>query len=232
MQDSVLKGIKFLFFGLLVFLLLASEFLVLFLDSFITGNGFGELNVWKERWYSLVLHWIITILIWGTGAFLVLSWLKRKGFLQQIFSFSLEKRFFLATLFAIAIALIFSFIESIFLPQKGFQIIREFSSFTKNHGRNAIILSIFQNLYYFFESFLVALILAFFQLAGELWFKLKKIPWGSLGLFLTWGMAHFISHPEGALFVAIFSLIPGFIYVLFGKNFYPTFLFVFLSFIF
>ncbi len=232
MKDSILKGSKFFFLGLLIFFLLASEFLVLFLDSFITGKSLGELNLWKERWYFLVLHWIITISIWGTGALLILLWLKRKEFLQQIFSFSLEKRFLPAILFSIITSLIFSSIESTFSSLKGLQIIREFSGFAIIHGKNAIILSIFQNLYYFFESYLVVLILSFFHTAGELWFRLKKIPWGSLGLFLTWGMAHFVSHPEGALFIAIFSLIPGFIYVLFWKNFYSTFLLVFLSFIF
>lgn len=232
MKDISVKGRAFFFFGILVFLLLTSEFLVLYLDSLITGKSLRELNLWKEDWYFLVLHWIMTILIWGTGAFLILFWLKRKGNLHQIFSFRPQTKTFVMIAIAIIFAFALSILEAKIFSQKLFQITREFSSFYKIHGRNAPVLSIFQTIYYLFESFLVVLMVALFHRSGELWFNGENIPWGSFGLFLTWGLGHFLSHPQGALYIAIFSLIPGFLYLFSRKNFFPVFLFVFMSFIF
>lgn len=232
MKDFSLKGTTYFLLGFLVFFILTSEFAVLYLDSLIAGKSLRELNLWKEKWYFLLQHWILTILIWGTGAFLILFWLKKRGILQNVFSFGLRKKTLIMITFAIIIVLALSILEAKIFSQKLFQITREFTGFQKVHGRNALILSVFQNLYYFFESLLVILIIAFFQMAGELWFNWKKIPWGSIGLFLTWGLGHFISHPQGALYIAVFSLIPGIIYLLSDKNFYPLFLLVFTSFIF
>jgi hypothetical protein len=99
------------------------------------------LNLWKERWYYLVFHWSITIIIWLIGALLVFIWLKKREILSNIFSFIESKNF----------------------SYKSFQIIKEFLCFQKIHGRNACILSIFQNIYYFFESSLIILIVAFFK---------------------------------------------------------------------
>lgn len=232
MKAFSLKGGTFFFLGLLVFFILVSEFVVLHLDSLIAGKSLRELNLWKGKWYFLVQHWTVTILIWGTGAFMILFWLKRTGNLQQVFSFAFRKKTLIMITFVIIIALALSILEAKTFSQRLFQITREFTSFQKIHGRNALILSLFQNLYYFFESLLVILIIAFFQMAGELWFNWKKIPWGSIGLFLTWGLGHFISHPQGAFYIAIFSLTPGIVYLISEKNFYPVFLLVFMSFIF
>lgn len=232
MKELNLKGKSFFLLGISSFLLLASEFFVLFLDSLILGKSLGKLNLWKENWYFLVFHWIITILIWGTGTSLILLWLKRREVFYKIFPLSSIVKTLTLIALAIIIAFVLSILEAKLFSQGLFQIVREFEGFYNVHGKNAIILSIFQNIYYFFESLLVVLIVAFFQTAGEIWFKLKIVPWGSIGLFLTWGLGHFLSHPQGALYIAVFSLIPGFFYMFSDKNIFSVFFFVFFSFIF
>ena len=72
-------------------------------------------------------------------------------------------------------------------------------------------------------------ILSFFQMAGEKKFKYIYIPWGGLGVALTWGVLHFTSI-ENAVYAAVMSTIIGIVYILGKKAFIPTFLMTFLLF--
>ncbi len=231
MKENSLKPGKSLLLGLLTFGILVFEFLVLLLDSFLSGKSLKEMNIWRENWYFLIIHWTITVTIWGIGIFLIISWLKRKGFLSRIFSFDLRKRTVLMILFSLILALSLSIFELILFSSKIPQISREYLNFSKLHGNKAVFLSIFQNIYYFFESLIVVFIVAFFHEAGELLSKIKWIPWGGIGLLLTWGLGHFFSHPSGVVYILILSIFIGLIYILSRKNFYPTFAFMLLSFI-
>jgi hypothetical protein len=231
MKTNEMKAGKFFLLGLLAFSILFFEFLVLFLDSFLTGKSLKEMNLWRENWYFLIIHWTITIAIWGIGISLIISWLKKKGFLFQIFSFDLKGRTIIMIFISLILVLSLSIFESILFSSKIPQITAEFLNFSKLHGNKAIFLSIYQNIYYFFESLIVVFIVALFHHGGELLSKIKWLPWGGIGLLLTWGLGHFISHPSGAFYMLILSVLIGVIYILSGKNFYPTFLFLLFSFI-
>jgi len=99
------------------------------------------------------------------------------------------------------------------------------------YGDYAFIVTLFQVLYYFAEMMLVFIMIVMFQKFGELVFKNKYIPYGSIGLMFTWGMIHFLSHPEGALSITIWSLVPGLLYVYSEKRFIPVYVLLVLGFI-
>jgi hypothetical protein len=226
-----MKTGRFFLFGLLSFSLLLLEFPVLFLDTILTGKSLHELNLWHQKWYFLIIHWTITVTIWGLGIFLILFWLKRKDFLAQVFSFDLKGKGLKMVLISLILVLILSIFERIFFSSNIPQISNEYFNFSKLHGNKAIFLSIFQNIYYLFESIIVVLIVAFFNKGGELLSRIKGFPWGGIGLLFTWGFGHFVSHPTGALYMLILSILIGIVYILSGKNFFSTFAFTFFSFI-
>ncbi|MGB9788953.1 MAG: hypothetical protein ACPLVD_09150 [Dictyoglomus turgidum] len=96
------------------------------------------------------------------------------------------------------------------------QIYQEYNKFIQRYGNKALIISIFRNLYYFVETIIVLLIIAL----GWNW------------SFINRGLGHFLSHPQGAIYVDIWTLVEGLIYILSNKNVYSTFLVFFLMFIF
>jgi hypothetical protein len=111
------------------------------------------------------------------------------------------------------------------------QILREYRGFQNMYGRQAWIVSIFQNLYYFMEFVLVVMMIAFFQRAGELWTKLPWFPWGAIGLGSTWGMIHLITNPGGALGVIVWAFLVGTLFVLSKKSFFLTWIIGVLGFV-
>jgi hypothetical protein len=99
------------------------------------------------------------------------------------------------------------------------------------YGTQAWIVAIFQNLYYLVEYLLVVMMIAFFQRAGELWFKSSWFPWGGVGIALTWGMIHLVTNPQGALGVILWAVLLGIFFVLSKKSFIATWIIGFLGFI-
>ena len=49
-----------------------------------------------------------------------------------------------------------------------------------------------------------------------------NVPWGGFGLALTRGLAHFASHPQGALTVVMSALILGLVFVGVRKSVAPA----------
>jgi len=109
--------------------------------------------------------------------------------------------------------------------------VREYRGFAKLYPGHAAVVTAFQFLYYLLESSMVVLILAAWQRAGEVWTGRPLVPWGALGLTLTWGLAHFASQPQGALWVVVSALLFGFVFVGVRKSFGPTLVVVWLTFV-
>lgn len=75
------------------------------------------------------------------------------------------------------------------------------------------------------------LMIALFQHAGKVWTRLLWIPWGGLGLTLMRSLAHFASHPVGALTIILSALFFGFIFVGVRKIVVPALRAVYLAFV-
>ncbi len=226
-----IKPRDFFLRAILLIGILGSEFLVCFLDAFIDRRDISQLVSLSKHWYAMLLHWIITLMIWGTGITILYRWGKKNGVLNELLRLNFSKRTSIKLFISILIVLLVSFIEAKIFKESIPQIYQEFKIFIKMYSSKAFIVTIFQNIYYFTESIIILFIVAFFQRAGELWFKKEGIPWGGIGLSLTWGLLHFIAHPTVALYISIWALFVGVMYILNQKNVYPTFAVIFLMFI-
>lgn len=228
---NTVRPVGYFINALLIFALLGSELLVLFLSRIIDGRELSHVFSWPVHWYGAVSHWVITITIWGIGALLLINWAKRKGVFTELIDLNFNRKAMLFSLIGAGSFLIYSFIYIINgyeLPQ----IYNEYIGFKKMYGDTALVVSLFQNIYYLVEFILVTAMIALFQRAGELWFKFRVIPWGGIALMVTWGAIHLLTHPQGALVLIVWSLIPGLLYVLSERNFYPVYLFLLVGFIF
>lgn len=220
---------SYLLHSFIAFGFLGMEFGVLFISVLIDGRGYGNLGNWPVNWYGAVAHWILTILVWSVGVYIYIKWSKRRGVFDELVSFE-SKHTILYCVVSLLIVIISAVISNRISGETIPQVYGEYKGFVNMYGANALIVTVFQNIYYIFEMLLVFIMLAFFQKAGMLLTKNDKIPWGSIGICLTWGMIHFISHPQGALGVAIWALVPGIMYVVSNKRFWPTYLLLLLAF--
>jgi hypothetical protein len=86
-------------------------------------------------------------------------------------------------------------------------------------------------LVFLLESTIVILLLALFQKAGEVWTISPPVPWGGIGLLLTWGVANLGTHPQGAIYVLVFSVLFVVAFVVSRKSFAVTLAIIYLAFL-
>lgn len=231
-KSSKPNALFYLLFAIIAFGILGLEFVVLIVTGLIEGKSLAEIGSWPIHWYEIIIHWLITIFIWLCGIFLIAKWVIKKDVLQDLVSFKYSKKVLLQILLALGIVLVSALLQSNNDQTQFPQIFIEFRGFYNMYGSNALLVTIFQVIYYFVEMLLVFIMIIFFQRFGELVFKNSFIPYGSIGLMLTWGMIHFISHPVGALNITIWALVPGCLFLYSKKNFLPTYLLLVLGFVF
>ncbi len=225
------KSYAYLILALLAFSFLGLEFVVLFISRIIDGRTFAQIGNWPIHWYGAIAHWTITMFIWLLGCYVIVTWLKRRGVLEDLSDFRFHSRVYHLIFIAVILVIISALIQSAVNDAQIPQIFLEFNGFEKMYGEQALIVTFFQILYYVTEMLLVALMIILFQQFGEMTFKMKYIPYGSFGLMLTWGMIHFISHPAGALEITLWALIPGLLFVYGQKSVWPVYCLLVLGFI-
>ncbi|MGL5254001.1 MAG: hypothetical protein ACRC9L_03170 [Brevinema sp.] len=105
----------------------------------------------------------------------------------------------------------------------GLKPIKEYRSITE---------SVFQNVYYLFETALILLTIIFGQKFGEMIVKKYTFPFGGLFLALTWGLIHILLQgPMTGLYAFAMSLLYGTVYVLLQKNFKYSYILIAIIFI-
>jgi hypothetical protein len=232
MQKSNVKPIAFALIALIIFTLLGLEFPVFFLSRMVDGGAASQAFSWPTNWYGAVFHWAVTMLLWAAGVVGVYLWAKKEGVVKDLIRFEFKSRdgIWLAVgiLLVIAYELISSRLAGLTIPQ----IWREYRGFQNMYDGQAWVVTIFQNLYYLVEYLLVVIMIAFFQRAGEVWFKTSWFPWGGLGIALSWGMIHLATNPQGALGVILWAVLLGIFFVLSKKSFLATWIIGVLGFIF
>ena len=214
-KNTMKSGFIFLILALLAFAGLGLEMLLAFLiEPLIYGIGLNEFSTGQN-----IVHWIVTCILWGISAFLLLSFAKRNfGFDVLANKQKIKTVNWILCFVCLAIAIIISLID-----WNGFKPAKEFIY-------NGWLKFIFQYIYYIFETLLVYLIIIFGQEAGDQWFKQNKIPYGGILAALTWGLIHWLT--KGDLVVGllslVFALLFGIVYLLTNKNSYIAFPFVLL----
>jgi len=223
------SGLNCFLKGLLCFFALGYDFLQGFIDKLIFGDAVAD-NFFDSPWFVLVTHWIFVIIVWTITAFLLIKWINKNSnqqLLQLKWNSSLTYLIPCAIIASVALAYLEQLIDPAMIPQ----IYREFLNFKADHGSMGIVVSVAQNVYYVVESCLVLLLIILMQLAGESWFKKRNIPWGAIGLLLTWGLGHLTHGGLATLWICMFALFAGVFYLLAKRHVVPSYIIILLIFI-
>lgn len=146
-----------------------------------------------------ILHWIIICIVWLlSGTFLIN--LARKKYDFSLWEHKSKLKGW--QYFGIVVCLLVS-ISAHYADWGGLKPLLEFQ-------RLGMLKFVFQYIYYFFEAFLISLIIIFAQKACEKWFKNGSIPYGGIILALSWGLMHIVS--KGSIMVGLLSAFGGFLY--------------------
>ena len=222
------SGWKYALLAILIFILLGMDVLSVFFGMLVDGRPMSEFGISNKHWYATVSTFLCSICLWTIAASLIVRWTKRCGVLDVFLSRTTGRKVLLVGFVGVIILILISWLES---HTMSLSLVSEYHGFAQRNPGYGVLLTSFQYLYYFLESIMVVLMLAAWQRAGEIWTGQTKIPWGGLGLTLTWGLAHYASHPQGALTVVLSAFVFGCVFVGVQKNAIVTLLVVYSVFV-
>lgn len=231
-EQEDISALQFFLLGLLVFLVLGMDMFVMVLDQWLWGNLLKIDDFFASPWYVIITHWSIVILLWAVGAGLFFAWLRKKGALKSVISVRWSSKGVPLLIVAVVMSFFFAVIESVMMDGNLPQIYNEYQSFARDYGSMGLFVALNQNIYYIVEAVLVVLLVALMQRAGEIWFKKPNLPYGGVGLMVTWGLSHLMHGLADGLYITAFALVFGWLFVKAGKHWWPSLLFVWLMFIF
>lgn len=210
--------------GLDYFRLALCAFLAICLELILAGVIEPIFNVSLSSYTTLqiIIHWIIICIVWLVAGIFLISLAKKKyEFNLWQHQNKLTSWQYLVIIMCLCISIV-----SHYLSWEGFKPFLEFQ-------RLGLLKFIFQYIYYFFETFLMSLIIIFGQKACEKWFNNEVIPYGGIILALTWGIIHIVS--KGSILIGLISVCGGFlfgaVYLIVGKDYRKTLLLMFLMFV-
>ena len=217
--------------GLLMFFLLAADILSIFVGKWLDGRPLSDPAIWSTHWTATIGTFLCSVAIWSAAVLLVVWRARRRGTLTALFSLRLDRRAVALCGVGLLAVVALKWLEASGSGAAFPAVLREYRGFEHRYVGHGATVTAFQYLYYLLESMMVLLIIAFFQRAGELWTRLSSIPWGALGLTLTWGLAHFASHPAGALTVVMSALLFGFVFLGARKSVVPALVTIYFAFV-
>jgi len=214
--------------AILIFFLLGMDVLSVFVGMLIDGRDQSDFGISNRHWYATVGAFLCSTTLWGISAALIVKWAKRRAVYETLLSTQTNRRALLFSFLGVIVITLLSIVES---GKISISLVQEYLGFEHRNPGYGGLLTFFQYLYYFLESVMVVLILATWQRAGELWTKKAYFPWGGTGLTLTWGLAHYASHPQGALAVVASAMVFGIIFVGVRKNAIASLIVVYSAFV-
>lgn len=209
------KKVSYLDLALYAFGGLGLEILVLLVEGMI----YGDTNMWQWPLSSHLIHWAITCILWGSMSYILYKTAKKNGF--DLWEAKEHPK--LLTFGGIVVIMLICLFISYTSWGGQIKLIAEYASKVERYGDMAWLGYGAQYIYYFFETVLVVMVIAFGQRYGEeKWGneKTKYIPWGGIICGLSWGLVHALT--KGSLLVgleALFgSILYGIAYLLLKKN--------------
>ncbi|WP_405169216.1 hypothetical protein [Paenibacillus sp. FSL H3-0286] len=230
-EKGNISGIQYFLLGLLIFLMLGMDMFIMGLDQWLWGDLFNIDDFFVSPWYVLVVHWSIVTLLWAVGAMMFLLWFRKRKLIGPVISLCWSSKVIPLLIVAFISSFLFAVLEFWINGESIPQIYREYENFKLEHGFMGIWVGLVQNIYYIVEAVLVVLLVALMQRAGEVWFKNPSLPYGGIGLMLTWGLGHLTHGLQSGLYITAFSLVFGWLFVKAGKQWWPSFLFIWLVFV-
>ena len=205
------SGWTYALLALLIFLLLGMDaFSGLVVGPLLDGRPLSDPTMAFNNWCARAGVNLCSTALWAVSVLLVLRWARRRETLDALLSSRWDRQVLLA--FCVGVVVLVAILrltaprDSVWL-----RFVSEYRGFEQDYPGYGIAVAAVQHLYYVAESAMVVLALAAWQRAGEVWTSRTAIPWGGVGLALTWGLAH------GA-WGLLPSLILGLIFVGVRKN--------------
>lgn len=222
------SGITYFLKGLLVFLALGFDAIQIMIDDLIYPKLKG-IPFFDKPWYALVTHWGFVIVVWTLALIYFYKWIHRQSETTKM-NLKMTRQSMWLIPVAIVCSVLLAVIDGMMFGSELPQILREYRLFVRDHGSMGHLVAVFQNVYYVIESGLVVMLLGLMQSAGEVWFKKENIPWGSIGLCLTWGIVHIVHGLPAAIWITFTAGLLGLFYVKSKKNVWASFIFILLMF--
>ena len=212
------KGMGMMKYGLAAFAALAGEGVIAYgIEQNIYGVSIDKFTAPK-----MILHWVLTCIVWGVCAFFICRCAKKKG--HDLFAKERKKiRPWQWCCIAVGMC---ACISTSLIDWEGSKVLKEFAA-------NGALRFVFQYIYYMFEVSLVTLIIVFGQKACEVWFGRENIPYGGIIAALTWGLGHWASKgsPAAGIVSALCGLALGSVYLLTNRNTKLSYLLLYLMFV-
>jgi len=226
MENNKTKPGKLLTRALIILAILIGAELIFGLLSYLLDETFP--GKFASDGYSMIINRLLVVASWVVGFKIMYGWCKKQNVLQGFFDLTFNLRVVILILIAIALHLGDNLLLYRDITP---QAVGEYSYFVSNYSVvQGSIVYFLQVFYYIFEALLVLLMLALFQLAGEIKFNKQYIPWGGIAIALTWGALHFMHGFTAGIYSLIVSLVIGIIYIAGKKYFIPAFVMIFLLF--
>ena len=200
-KETTVDNKEFLWYGLYAFAGFGLEIVLSMLEKlFVT-----EYNVFTE-----CIHWTLTSILWGLMAYILCRSSNRKLGFNLGYNSQVNKQRVTITVILILAALV---IKAMVVG--GVKLVMEYTNL-------GLIKFLFQYIYYFFETALIILTIAFGQRFFEGLLKKKSnsiIPFGGLFLACTWGIIHILTQDAATgLYAFAMAVVYGMVYVLLNKN--------------
>lgn len=204
-MEKKITGFDYLYLALYAF---AGIGLELILVSFIEPLFGMHMETFTTTQH--ILHWIIISSVWLFVALFLIQLAKNK---YEFDLWGYTSKFKTWQYIGVVLCIVVS-VSVHYMDWGGFKPLLEF----QNLGGLKFV---FQYVYYFFEAFLISLIIIFGQRACEKWLKNDNIPYGGIILALTWGLMHIVS--KGSISAGLLTAFHGFLYgsayLVVGKDF-------------
>ncbi|MCL2054194.1 MAG: hypothetical protein FWG90_07135 [Oscillospiraceae bacterium] len=223
------KPISYLGMGILAFLFLGMDVVVLLVTFLFYGTMDFSARIEAHGFSVMLLQWGLTSVMWAAGVFSLYSLAKKKGYnvLENNSARAPLKNWIIV--FALLIAAV---IGQLLMYNMQFKPLVEFLRMRELFSSYAILAFIIQYIYYAFEVSLFLSVIVYGQKFGEIVFRKENIPWGGILCGLLWGLLHiFTKDLLTGIYLAAFSLVYGFVYLLLQKNVKYTYIVLALMFI-
>lgn len=202
----------------------------LFLTDALVDASVGFEDYPFEDVSVMVLDKSLVVGPWALVTGVVYVWTRRTGLFGRMFTWGREEGVVVASLGAVGIHVLVNVVLAVVanetIAPQGFG---EYAAFAEIYGSDVgAFVFLIQVVYYLFEALLVVFMIGLFQLAGDRYVGREYVPWGGIGLALTWGLLHVLMNPT--LEMVVIPLAMGVIYLVGKKHVIPVFLAVFLVF--
>ena len=192
--EKKITGADYLYLALYAFAGIGLELILVSVIEPIWGISLESYTVSQN-----IIHWIVMCIVWLiVGVFLITLAKNKYDFNLWEHRSKLKAWQYLGIIICLVVSVV-----SHYMVWGGFKPLLEMQ-------RLGTTKFIFQYIYYFFEAFLISLIIIFGQKACEKWFKNEVIPYGGIVLALTWGLMHIVS--KESISVGLLSAFGGFLY--------------------